>query len=342
MDIRKKRKDEHLRYTKKLRFEEKNGFEHYHLFNDSIPEINYDSVCTKWSFLDRTIDYPIMINAITGGTWRGKRINKALAELAAEFHIPMAVGSQKIALKDTKAVESFSIVRKVNRDGIVIGNLSAAASVNDVRAAIEMIEADAIQLHLNVPQEICMNEGDRCFKGILDNISEIRETIDIPIIVKETGFGISPGSLKKLLRIGIEYVDIGGYGGTNFVKIENQRVNKQKRHTYLENWGIPTAVSLTECRKVSKDINIICSGGIRTGYDIIKGMKLGADLMGISGALLRNMHYDPGNSLRKNFTTLIDQLITLMLLTGAKNIDEIRNVSLYVDSGVPKCYEQEC
>ena len=151
----------------------------------------------------------------------------------------MAVGSQTIALEgDEDAIDSFRIVREIIGDqGVVIGNLSGQASVEEAKRAMDMINADAIQIHLNPAQELVMEEGDREFKGIIDNIEAIVNNIDKPVIVKEIGFGISKDVAEKLYNVGVRYIDISGYGGTNFIEIENLR-NQSFDFTELYSWGI--------------------------------------------------------------------------------------------------------
>lgn len=340
MNIRKERKNKHIKYARVLPQVGGTGFEQFHLVNNSLPDIKFDDINCESTFLERKISYPIMINAMTGGTLRGYNINKALAELAVSYNIPMAVGSQRIALNDESALESFRIVRRINKDGIVIANLGADASLNDVKNAIDMIEANAIQLHLNVPQEICMNEGDRDFTRVINNIEEISNEINIPVIVKETGFGISPFSAQKLIQAGIQYIDISGYGGTNFVKIENKRRKDQLSYRFLESWGLPTAMSLVECRKVSEDLCIVCSGGIQDGYDIVKSIRLGADIVGICGKFLHLRGFGFQKQCQKYMESLTNQLKVLMLLTGASDVAALKKIPIYTLGDTWRWFEQ--
>ena len=191
--MRSVRKKEHIENYLRTSFQGDTLLEDIFLEHNALPNLNFDDIDTSTMFLGKTISYPILINAMTGGSSLTQEINRDLSTLAKEFNIPMAVGSQTIALEeDEDAMESFRIVREiVGPDGIVISNLSGQASVEQARQAIDMVQGDAIQIHLNPAQELVMEEGDRDFKGVIDNIEEIINNIDKSVIVKEVGFGIS-------------------------------------------------------------------------------------------------------------------------------------------------------
>jgi len=193
------------------------------LEHNALPNLDFDDIDTSIIYLGKQIDYPILINAMTGGSSLTQEINRDLSTLAKEFNIPMAVGSQTIALEEEEAKESFKIVREIIGDGIVISNLSGQATVEQARQALDLVQGDAIQIHLNPAQELVMEEGDRNFRGVIDNIEAIVKNIDKPIIVKEVGFGVSRDVAQKLYNIGVRNLDISGYGGTNFIEIENLR-----------------------------------------------------------------------------------------------------------------------
>lgn len=295
------------------------------LEHNSLPDLNFDEIDTKTEFLGKTIDYPIIINAMTGGTDFAQDINKELSLIAKEFNIPMAVGSQTIALCEKESCkQSFRVVREnLGEKGVVIGNLNAHATLEEVKKALDMIEADGIQLHLNPAQEIVMLEGDRDFKGILKNIENIVKSIDKPVIVKEVGFGMSKNVAKRLYNIGVRNIDISGTGGTNFIEIENIRFREMDFSDIYE-WGIPTALSLVKCRELPRDLNIIASGGIRTSIDIVRSLVLGANLVGISGEILSYLLHGGYDSAKEYLDTTIHKIKILMLLQGKKNIEELR------------------
>lgn len=335
--IRAERKNEHLQYFLESRTTGRNGFEDVVLQNNSLPDIDFEEINAGHEFLGRSIGFPMMINAMTGGTENSQKVNEQLAVLAKKFSLPIAVGSQTIALENVDAEETFKIVREINKEGIVIANLSANTGADYARKAIEMLAADAIQLHLNVVQEICMAEGDRSFRGILDNIVKIIESVSTPVIVKETGFGISYEAARKLYEAGVKYIDIGGRGGTNFVSIENMR-NKERDYSFLENWGIPTALSLLECRNASGDLHVICTGGIKKSEEIVKAICMGADMTGISGVILRELFQKGYSSAEKLIDDIIHETKVMMLLLGAKDIQELKKVPYLLKGELKELY----
>ena len=169
------------------------------------------------------LSLPLIINAMTGGIQEAWDFNRDISELGAQFNIGVAVGSQTIALENRQLAESFKIVRKVNPEGLILANVAANAEPQMAVRAAEMIEADGLQLHLNIPQELAMREGDRRFKGLKDNIAEIVHLSPVPVIAKEVGFGMSRETAQQLFDTGVRFFDVGGRGGTNFIAIEQAR-----------------------------------------------------------------------------------------------------------------------
>lgn len=306
-------------------FQSDNYFKYIYLEHNALPEIDFNEIDTSSSFLGKSVSFPVMINAMTGGFDKAVEINRSLAEIAKKFNIPMAVGSQAIAVEDKVYEASFKVVREVHKEGLVISNINAFASVEQVAKAIDMIQADAIQIHLNPAQEICMPEGDRNFKGVLKNIEKIVKSVPKPVIVKEIGFGISKEVAKKLLEVGVKYIDIGGRGGTNFIQIESER-NEHFHFEELFQWGIPTALSLIECRALSKDTKLICSGGMKNAEEVVKALCLGADMIGISGPILRTLLDGGCEAVEQYIENLMYKSKAIMLLLGKKNVEELKVV----------------
>lgn len=325
--MREKRKKEHVENYLRTTYRGDNLLGDVFIEHNSLPNLSLDEIDLSTEFLGKKIDYPIIINAMTGGADFSWEINKQLAEIAKAFNIPMAVGSQTIALcEDEECKRSFRIAREtIGKDGIVIANLNAQASVDDVKYAMEMIKADAIQLHLNPAQEVVMLEGDKSFKGIVDNIENIVKSIDKPVIVKEVGFGISKNVAKKLFDIGVRNIDVSGFGGTNFIEIENIRYNDID-FSDLYDWGIPTALSVIETRSISNDLTLIASGGIRDSIDIIKALAIGGDMVGISGEILSYLLHGGYDNARDYLDATIYKLKILMLLSGKKDIKSLKNM----------------
>lgn len=323
--MRKARKKEHVENYLRTTYKGDTLLDDVFLPHNALPDLSLADIDTESVFLGKTIDYPIIINAMTGGSDFSREINHDLSLIAKEFNIPMAVGSQTIALcEDEACIDSFKIVRKtIGDDGIVIANLSANASVDEVKIALDMINADAIQLHLNPAQEVVMLEGDRNFKGILSNIEDVVKGVDRPVIIKEVGFGISKEVATRLYNVGVRHIDIAGSGGTNFIEIENIRYNTMD-FSDLYGWGIPTALSIIKCRELPKDLNIIASGGIRTSLDIVKALVLGGDIVGISGEILSYLLHGGYENARNYLESAMHKLKILMLLLGKKNLEELR------------------
>ncbi|MDF2591236.1 MAG: fni [Clostridia bacterium] len=338
--IRAARKDEHIKLFMKSISAKDNGFKDIVLQNNALPETDFDNINTELVFLNKIIGMPVMINAVTGGTDYTYDINKQLAQLSMTYNIPMAVGSQTIALHDLSKQEGFKIVREINKSGIVIANISANSSYESVCEAVEMISADAIQLHLNTAQEICMCEGDRSFKGILSNIKNIVHISKVPVIVKEVGFGISYETAKKLHNVGVKYIDTGGKGGTNFVAIEDFR-NKDLDYSFLKHWGIPTALSLIECKHASRDLHIICSGGITKAEEIVKAITMGAAITGISGLILRELLENGYDGAKACIEKLQYEMKVFMLLLGVDEIEKLSKTNYLLKGELLQIYKQK-
>lgn len=324
--MRMQRKQEHVENYLKTTFKSDTLLGDVFLEHNALPELNFSDIDTSVEFLGKTVDYPIIINAMTGGTEFAREINKDLSLLAKEFNIPMAVGSETIALYEEGCCKkSFEIVREnIGEEGIVIANLSGHASLEDARAALEIVKGDALQIHLNVAQEMSMVEGDRDFKGVIDNIENIVKNIDKPVIVKEVGFGISQDVARRLMDIGVEYIDVSGHGGTNFIEIENLR-NMNMDLTDIYNWGNPTALSILKCRELSDDLFLIGSGGVRNSLDIVKSIVLGSDMVGISGEILSYLIHGGPDHVRSYLDEVFYKLKMIMIMMGKSNIEELKN-----------------
>ncbi len=333
--IRKDRKKEHIEHYLKSTYRNYTLFEDIYIEHNSLPELNFAEIDTRTNFLGKVVEYPIMINAMTGGTEFSREINRELSKIAKKYNIPMAVGSQTIALKNKDSHKSFKIVREtIGNNGVIIANLSGYASVEEAKYAMDILDADGIQLHLNPAQELVMREGDRDFKGILENIANMITSVEKPVIVKEVGFGISRDVVQRLHKVGVRYVDISGKGGTNFIEIEDRR-NDEIDFSDIYSWGIPTALSLLQCKDIGEDLKIISSGGIKTSLDILKSLILGAHMVGIGGMILRKLIEDGYEVADKYMEGLIYKLKVLMALTGSKNIEELKNTP-YKIKGVLK------
>lgn len=321
------RKDEHVSLAEKFyQSTETSSFDQVRILHQSLPELALSDIDSTTSFEHHQIAYPVMIEAMTGGSERTGQLNAQLAQLAAATHLPMAVGSQSVALKEPDLSGTFALVREYNPNGMIIANIGAGHSVEDAQAVVKMISADALQVHINVAQEIIMPEGDREFYW-LDQLAAIVAKLDLPVIVKEVGFGMTAKTVQKLMAIGVTAVDLSGRGGTSFAQIENFR-RPEKEMAYLSDWGLTTTESLLEMRKLSSRPVIIASGGIKTPLDAIKALALGADIAGMAGEVLHHLittDYDATEDWLSHWLTDFKQL---MLLTGSKTIKDLRKQSM--------------
>jgi len=323
IDIRSQRKTDHINLAMKaMDGPLATGFDDVHLWNDSLPDLAWGDIDMSIEFIGKILPKPLLINALTGGTDQGREINRNLARIAYKHDLPMAVGSMMIALEDSKVRDSFTVVREENPTGLLLANLSACATAEQALQAVHMIAADGLQLHLNVPQELAMAEGDRNFKGVVDNIKRIVDQCPVPVIVKEVGFGLSRESINKLYNEGIRTIDIGGAGGTNFLKIEEQR---EAGCTHcLDSWGIPTVVCLAEAIVLNLPVQIVATGGIRSPLDAVKALAMGADLAGVGGLLLKKLIQDGYNALDEYVRGFLYQMQSIYLMCGAGNQSQMR------------------
>ena len=322
------RKDEHVRLAMELHRELRTSdFDNIRFVHHSFPEIGVDEVDISTSFSTFTVEQPFFINAMTGGSESTKSINEKLATVARETGLPMASGSLSAAIKDPSLIDSFTIIRKVNPEGLIFANLGTEHTVENAKRAVDILKADAMQIHCNVVQEIVMPEGDRDFSGRLRNIEKIVKYLDVPVIVKEVGFGMSRETIKSLNDIGVQTIDVSGSGGTNFAKIENNRRSMNK-YDYLESFGQSTVISLLEAQEFMKDTDIIASGGIRNPLDIVKALALGAKAVGISGLFLNMVLNDGVEKTIENINSWKTEIRMIMTLLGKRNVSELVSADL--------------
>ena len=278
---REQRKNEHVEIAMAQSDAPQSDFDRVRFVHHSIPNINVDEVDLTSRTTDFDMTYPIYINAMTGGSEWTKQINAKLAVVARETGLAMAVGSTHAALRNPKMAESFSIARQTNPEGIIFSNVGADVPVDKAVEAVSLLDAQALQIHVNAPQELVMPEGNREFSTWLDNVAAIVQRVDVPVIIKEVGFGMSKELYKDLIDVGVTYVDLSGKGGTNFVTIENER-RSNKDMDYLANWGQSTVESLLESSAYQDSLNVFASGGVRTPLDVVKSLALGAKAVGMS------------------------------------------------------------
>lgn len=301
-----------------------------HLVHQSLPEAGLDQVDLASSIGGIPLQAPVIINAMTGGALGVTEINRDLAIAARELGIPMAVGSQSAGLKEPETRDSYQVVRRVNQDGVILANVSAGTGLAAARQAVEMVEANLLQVHLNAPQEIVMREGDREFAGQVEAIAALVEALPVPVVVKECGFGLSQESVRQLYAVGVRTVDLSGRGGTNFAWIEGARGGTTQDPGLL-NWGIPTPAALLEVASLGLDgLELIASGGIRWGSEAAKALAGGARAVGLAGALLKAQHEGGVEGAVAFLQAFLWDLRAATLLAGATSRAELARAPLVV------------
>lgn len=309
------------------------GFEDVHLIHRALPEINRDEIDLSTTVFNHKFSAPIIVEAMTGGTDRALRINASVAEAVEEVGLGMGVGSQRVALEDPTLERTFAVVREKAPNAFVIANLGGPQLLRgygskEAKRAVEMIEADTLAIHLNPLQEAVQPEGETDYNGILAKIGEVVSNLDVPVIVKETGAGISAEEARRLMAAGVAGIDVAGAGGTSWAAVEYHRAKRrgdelaQILGEMLWDWGIPTAVSLVEVVQ-SVDLPVIASGGVRSGKDVAKAMALGASLAGIAFPALAPA-LKGSVEVKKTLNFMISQLRNLMFLTGADSVERLK------------------
>ncbi len=336
------RKLEHVEIAS---FEDIEGFtttllEDVKLVHQAFPGISFDEVDTKTYFLKKEINAPIMITGMTGGKPELGKINKIIAEVAEKFRIPMGVGSQRIAIERTDARESFSVVRKVAPSIPIVANLgipqiSKGYGLKEFEEAVQMLEADAIAVHLNPAQEVFQPEGEPDYNfSALEKLKDISKSLSVPIIIKETGNGISMETARVLYKYGFQNIDVSGQGGTSWIAVEmvrDQRIGNWKAESakLFRDWGIPTGASIVEVRNALPDAFIIGSGGIRNGLEVAKVISLGADIAGMALPVLKRA-IEGKESLEAFFNRVIFELKASMMLTGSRDVSSLKRASIVI------------
>ena len=324
------RKDDHVNLALEQQAAMKqSAFDDVRFVHHSFSDLSMAQIDLSTDWAGQSFDLPFYINGMTGGSSYTKQFNRKLAEVARETGLAMASGSVSAALKDSSVADSFTVIRDVNPNGFVMANLGAHHSLENAKRAVDLLKADALQIHLNVPQEVVMPEGDRDFRSWPDNIADIVHGLGLPVIVKEVGFGMSRETMEQLVRLGVQTVDVSGRGGTNFVTIENDRRDRLD-FSDLAIWGQTTPESLLESLSVQRTLDVLASGGIRHYTDIIKALAFGAKATGLSGKFLASVHE---KGVAETIQTVRDwetSLRHMMLMLGCSNLAELRRTNLVI------------
>ena len=313
------------------------GFEDVQFVHRTLPEVDKAKIDVSTTVFGHKFSAPLIVGAMTGGTAEATRINAAIAEAVETLQLGMGVGSQRAAIENPKLAETFSVARKKAPNAFLIANIGGIQlvhgyGVKEVKQAVEMIDADAVAVHLNALHEAVQPEGQTSFKGVLAKICEVAGEIDKPVIVKETGAGIAAEDAKKLERAGVKAIDVDGAGGTSFAAVEYYRSEAGSVQRFLGDvfwdWGIPTAVSLVETAQTVK-IPVIASGGVRSGMDVAKSLALNACLGSVCQPALEAA-VKGAKATEQLLSRLIDELRNVMFLVGARKVEDLAKTPVVV------------
>ena len=328
---REQRKLDHIRYALESGGVNRGtGLEDVRFLHNCLTPVDPDKVDISTRIGSLKLPVPVFIDAITGGAREVKEINRRLAAVARAAGVAMAVGSQYGALKEGHYADTYKVVRKENPEGILFANVSALVSPEEAKAAVDMIVADALEIHLNVAQELIMPEGDKMFSRIPGNLARLQDCVPVPVIMKETGCGMAVEQIRELQAGGFTCFNIAGCGGTSFAAIEAAR-GKTKRYEKFADWGIPTAWSLIDAAHGLRPWDtLIASGGIRGGLDAARSIALGADAVAMSGNILAVLLQQGDEAAVSYLQDVIADLKDIMVLTGSRTVRELQQVPLII------------
>jgi len=310
------------------------GLENYHFIHEALPELDLNRIETSLSLFGKRLAAPILISSMTGGTAEAETINLRLADAAQTCSIAMGVGSQRAAIEHPEQAKTFQ-VRRVAPDILLFANLGAVQlnysyGIDHCRRAVDMIQADALILHLNPLQEAVQDAGDTNFSGLAKKIEEICKKIEVPVIAKEVGWGISERTAKLLSECGVSAIDVAGAGGTSWSQVEMHRApdefTRQLAATFV-GWGIPTSDSILNVKKAVPGMTIFASGGLKDGLDIAKCIALGATLGGMAGQFLKAAAVSTEKAVEMMKLTKM-QIEVTMFACGAENLEDIKGGKL--------------
>jgi isopentenyl-diphosphate delta-isomerase len=329
------RKAEHIRLALEERMQfPSHAFTRWVFDHEALPELDFDAIDLTVDFLGKNLRAPLLLSCMTGGTEIAARINRNLAEAAESRGVALGVGSQRKALEDPAQASSFE-VRGVAPTIPLLANLGAIQlnygyGVEHCRAAVDMIGADALVLHLNALQEAIQPEGQCDFSGLLPKMAEVARALPVPVIAKEVGSGISEFTGRRLAGAGIMILDTAGVGGTSWARIEGQRADDLETGELFAGWGIPTPESIRQLRRIP-GVTIIGSGGLRSGVDVAKAIALGADLGGLAQPFLEAA-MDSAEQVGRRIDRIIHELKIAMFCLSARNVSDLKSVPIRMET----------
>jgi isopentenyl-diphosphate Delta-isomerase len=311
-----------------------NGLENYQFVHRALPEIDLAQVNTEVKIFGKNLKAPILISSMTGGTSEAVLINQNLATAAQAAGVAMGVGSQRAGIEHAELAYTFQ-VRKFAPTILLFANLGAVQlnysyTVDQCRRAVDMIESDALILHLNALQEALQPEGDTRFAGLLEKIEKVCRALPVPVVAKEVGWGISAEDARRLAEAGVAAIDVAGAGGTSWSQVEMYRMQDEslaRVAAAFRDWGIPTAESIQAVRKAAPNVTVFASGGLRDGIDIAKCIALGASLGGMAGPFLKAGARSAGESLAV-VKEIARELQVCMFAAGARTVEDLQLTQL--------------
>jgi len=315
----------------------KTGFEDIELIHKTLPEIDKGKIDISTNVFGKKLDSPLIITAITGGHESSLKINKELAIAAEDKKIGLGLGSQRAAIENIKLNKTYTVARDNAPTTLLLGNIGAP-QIEYGKKAVELFDMDILAIHLNILQESIQPEGDVNANGFIDSISKIVDSVDVPIMAKETGTGISSEDGILLENAGVDFIDVAGAGGTSWAAVETYRAKDKYLGELFWDWGIPTAVSTVEVVN-SVDIPVVSSGGIRSGLDAAKAIALGADAVGLALPILKEAYF--GHEKIIEFVEKFNHSLKIaMFLVGASNLEELKNSNLIISGKTKEWLEQ--
>lgn len=308
-----------------------NGLERYRFTHCCLPELDLNEIDLTTQFLGKQLGAPLLISSMTGGTEEAATINRRLAIAAQKYKIPMGVGSQRVALEKPEVAYTFAI-RKYAPDVPLFANLGAVqlnydCGLEQCLRIVDILEADALILHINPLQECIQPQGDTKFRGLFDKIEKISRGLQIPIIAKEVGNGISAVMAKKLLSVGVTAIDVAGAGGTSWAMVESERAQNtiaRRLGRTFSDWGLPTTECIKSIRAVDKDVPLIASGGLRHGLDVAKSIALGANIAGLAMPFLKAAAASE-MAVYELIEVLLAEITTVLFCTGNLNLEKLKD-----------------
>jgi isopentenyl-diphosphate Delta-isomerase len=326
------RKKDHINLclTEEVAFQTKtNGFEHYDFVHYAITEVDTAKIDFKTDFFGKNVNYPFLISCMTGGTEKANDINLKLAVIAEELQIPVGMGSQRQALENENFHSSYKIIRRHARSVPVLGNIGAAQVVqlgtDKIRFLVDLVEADAMIIHINPLQELIQDNGEPLFSGLLNKIEQLTKELSIPVIIKEVGSGISGTAARKLLECGVRGIDVAGAGGTSWAGVEMLRNNNFDENFFWD-WGLPTSWCIKDVYKLKTnyEFTIIGSGGINNSLDMAKAFALGADIAASARIILQELEKNGAEAVINMIHNWFNTLRKIMYLTGSASLPEFK------------------